>query len=41
MHTLQNMRFVIAGNLTGRKQQVRDLLEKWQLELGERFTIPK
>ena len=40
-HTLQNMRFVIAGNLTGRKQQVRDLLEKWQLELGERFTIPK
>ena len=40
-HTLQNMRFVIAGNMTGRKQQVRDLLEKWELELGERFEIPQ
>ena len=39
-HTLHNMRFVIAGNLTGRKQQVCNLLEKWELELGERFEIP-
>lgn len=40
-HTLNNLRFVIAGNLTGRKKHVRELLEKWQLELGERFDIPR
>ena len=39
-HTLNNMRFVVAGKLKGRKRQIRDRLESWQLEAGERFTIP-
>lgn len=40
-HTLNNMRFVIAGKITGRKTQIRDMLEAWQLPAGERFDIPK
>lgn len=39
-HTLNNMRFVIAGQLKGRKRQIREMLESWQLEPGERFVIP-
>ncbi|NCU29844.1 insulinase family protein [Candidatus Saccharibacteria bacterium] len=39
-HTLKNMRFVIAGKLKGRKQQIRDMLEDWQLGEGERFEVP-
>lgn len=39
-HTLNNMRFVIAGKLKGRKRGIRTLLEGWQLDSGERFTIP-
>lgn len=39
-HTLNNMRFVIAGKLKGRKNQIREMLEQWQLESGERFDIP-
>lgn len=39
-HTLNNMRFVIAGKLKGRKRQIRDMLESWQLEAGERFDVP-
>lgn len=40
-HTLRNMRFVIAGKLTGRKKIIRDHLESWQLAEGERFEIPR
>ena len=40
-HTLRNMRFVIAGKLTGRKTVIREALERWQLEPGERFAIPR
>lgn len=40
-HTLKNMRFVVAGKLTGRKGRIKDMLEQWQLETGERFTIPR
>ena len=40
-HTLNNMRFVIAGKMTGRKTAIKDFLEQWQLESGERFAIPR
>mgnify|MGYP000845104952 FL=1 len=39
-HTLKNMRFVVAGKLTGRKSAIKEHLEGWQLETGERFAIP-
>ena len=39
-HTLKNMRFVVAGKLTGRKSAIKEHLEGWQLETGERFVIP-
>ena len=40
-HTLNNMRFVIAGKMTNRKKMIREMLEHWQLEAGERFEIPR
>ena len=39
-HTLNNMRFVIAGKLKGRKKRIREMLEDWTLESGERFSVP-
>jgi predicted Zn-dependent peptidase len=39
-HTLKNLRFVVAGKLKNRKGVIRDQLEKWQLESGERFAVP-
>lgn len=39
-HTSGNMRFVIAGNVTDRRQQIIDMLESWQLPRGERLPIP-
>jgi len=39
-HTLRNMRFIIAGKLSGRKTAIKESLEKWQLDVGERFEIP-
>lgn len=39
-HTLNNMRFVVAGKLKGRKKKIREMLESWQLESGERFAVP-
>lgn len=39
-HTLNNMRFVIAGKLKGRKKRIREMLEGWTLESGERFPVP-
>ena len=40
-HTLKNMRFVVAGKMTGRKAAIKEHLEGWQLETGERFVIPR
>ena len=39
-HTSDNMRFVIAGKLTGRKAQIQRILESWELPRGERFVVP-
>lgn len=40
-HTTDNMRFVIAGRLDGRKAQIKRNLEEWELGRGERFEVPK
>ncbi len=40
-HTTKNMRFVITGNLKGRKTDIRRRLESFSLPEGERFEIPK
>ena len=40
-HTTDNMRFVIAGKLDGRKAQIQRMLEAWELPRGERFAVPK
>ena len=39
-HTAQNMQFIIAGNLKGRKKQIIQMLEQWDLKPGERFDMP-
>lgn len=39
-HTTDNMRFVIAGKLKGRKSQIRRIMESFQLPRGERFEVP-
>jgi predicted Zn-dependent peptidase len=38
-HTTNNMRFVIAGKLHGRKAEIRRQLEDFQLAEGERFEV--
>lgn len=40
-HTLNNMRFVIAGPLKGKKRKVIELMEGWKLGTGERLAVPK
>lgn len=40
-HTTDNMRFVIAGKLYGRKSKILENLESWDLARGERFPAPK
>ncbi len=40
-HTAQNMRFVIAGKLHGRRKEIIRMLEAWELEKGERFDVPR
>lgn len=39
-HTANNMRFVIAGKLHGRKAEIKRQLEEWELASGERFEAP-
>jgi predicted Zn-dependent peptidase len=39
-HTNNNMRFVIAGKLSGRKAEIKRQLEDWELSAGERFDAP-
>ncbi len=40
-HTAENMRFVIAGKLYGRKSEIIRQLESWELAHGERFEVPR
>ncbi len=40
-HTTNNMRFVIAGKLKGRKAEVKRLIESFELPEGGRFEVPK
>lgn len=39
-HTTNNMRFVIAGNLKGRKAAIKRSIESFSLKEGERFEVP-
>jgi len=39
-HTTQNMRFVIAGQLSGRKAEIKRQIETFELDEGERFDPP-
>lgn len=39
-HTSDNLRFVIAGKLQGRKAKIIENLEAWELPRGERFAVP-
>jgi predicted Zn-dependent peptidase len=40
-HTTDNLRFVIAGKLEGRRSHIQEMLESWELPRGERFDIPR
>lgn len=40
-HVLNNMRFIVAGPLKGRKRQIADMFESWRLPAGDRLVIPK
>lgn len=40
-HTTDNMCFVIAGRLNGRKSEIMRDLEAWELPRGERFEVPR
>lgn len=40
-HTTDNLRFVIAGKMRGRKTAILANLESWDLPRGERFAIKK
>jgi len=40
-HTAENMRFIVAGKLHGRKAEIKRQLEDWELPKGERFEVPR
>ncbi len=40
-HTAHNLRFIISGNLFGRKRKIIKILNQWDLRPGEHFSIPK
>lgn len=40
-HTAKNMLFIIAGRVRGRKRKIIRLLENWNLNQGDKFTIPQ
>ena len=40
-HTTRNMRFVIAGKMSGRKSEIKRQMEDFQLPAGERFVVPR
>ncbi len=39
-HTAGNMRFIITGQIRGRRRQIIKMLENWDLKPGERFDTP-
>ncbi len=39
-HTNRNLRFIIAGKITGRRNQIKKVLESWDLPAGERLEVP-
>lgn len=39
-HTTRNMRFVIAGKISGRKAEIKRQIESFTLAEGERFEVP-
>ncbi len=39
-HTSDNLRFVVAGRLYGRKKRMIEMLESWNLRRGERLPMP-
>ena len=39
-HTANNMMFIIAGKMRGRKHKIMKMLEGWEFKEGERFEIP-
>lgn len=40
-HTSDNLSFVIAGKLKGRKSEIKRQLEEWELPRGDRFEVPR
>lgn len=40
-HTAQNMRFIIAGKMRGRRRKLIRMLENWNLKEGREFEIPQ
>lgn len=40
-HTSDNLRFVIAGKIDGRKGRIKEMLDTWELPRGERFELPR
>lgn len=40
-HTTENMRFIIAGKLTGRRVKIKQILESFDLPTGKRIEIPR
>ncbi len=40
-HTLKNMRFVLAGNFKKRHDELKAMLEKWELPKGKLLDIPE
>lgn len=39
-HTAENMSFIIAGKVHGRRHEIIKMLEDWNLKPGYQFTIP-
>ena len=40
-HTIENMRFLVAGRLTNRERKLKALLEKWRLPKGQLLPVPQ
>ena len=40
-HTAHNMKFIIAGKIKGRRKQLINMLEEWNLKEGREFEIPQ
>lgn len=40
-HTIENMRFLVAGKLTNRERKLKQILESFRLPKGELLPIPK